>query len=155
MDWIVKAAIVNTIWILWCTQRVPARLVTKFGPDNRAAGTMSRGGFAVFFLVLPLLTAAFMGYIGGMAGQSVPGLSVAMDHFTAGMIVFFSLLAWCIVRSNRNSPARLDTPSFLICMAVMTVFVSIFIRDIPKGPAKSKQASIASERLLTWHPAND
>jgi len=154
MDWIVKAAIVNTIWILLCTQRVPARLVTKFGPNNRAAGTMSRGGFAVFFLVFPLVIAGFMSTIGGVAGQSVPGLAAAMDHFAAGMIVFFSLLAWCIVRSNRNSPARLDTPSFLICMAVMMVFTFIFIRDIPKDKNKQKHASIASERLLTRHSTN-
>jgi hypothetical protein len=146
MDWIVKAAIVNTIWVLWCTQRVPARLVTKFGPNNRAAGTMSRAGFAVFFLVLPLVTAAFMAFIGGVAGQSAIGLAAAMDHFAAGMIIFFSLLAWCIARSNRNSPARLDGASFVVSMIVLMAFTFIFIRDIPKDSGKQNQTSIASER---------
>lgn len=141
MDWIIKAAILNTVWTLWCTQRIPARVVTKFGPNGQPVGWMSRGGFARFFILFPIAIAAFMVYVGRIAGQSLGGLDTAMAHFAAGLSVFFSLLSWCIVRSNRRSPERVDILSLLVSIGVLMVFMFTFIRDISKLSDQTKRAT--------------
>lgn len=147
MDWIIKAAIVNTIWTLWCTQRVPARVVTRFGPNGQAAGWMSRRGFALFSLFFPIALAAFMVFIGGIAGQSAGAIGPAMNHLAAGLILFFSLITWCIVRSNRSSPERIDVLSLLISIVALMAFVFVFIQDVSKVTAPRHASNIpASSR---------
>ena len=139
MKWIIVATAINTVWTLWCALRAPDRLATRFGPSGQPEGSMSRRGFTLFFLLFPLATAAFVVYIGKLS-HTVAGMPTAMNHFAAGMILFFSLLSWCIMRSNRNSPARIDVPSLLLSIVGLMVVMFLSFRDLSTTSAKPKSS---------------
>ena len=141
MVWIIWAAILNTVWTRWCLQLLPARIATRFGANGQAAGSMSRVGFAMFFILFPIGLAVFLRTIGGVAG-SVSGMSTAMDHMAAGMILYFSFLSWCIVRSNRSSPPRIDTSSLVIGIVALVVIISFSMRGLTKSSASRHEAEV-------------
>ena len=132
MAWIIGAAILNTLWTLWCAQLLPARIAIRFGLNGEPDGFASRKGFALFSILFPLATSAFLVYIGGVV-HFAGGVADAMEHLAAGFIIFFSLLSWSIVRSNRRSPARMDYPSLLASVAVLLVFVLLLLGGIFKA----------------------
>ena len=68
-------------------------------------------------------------------------LGTAMEHIAAGLILFFSFLTWCIVRSNKRNPPRIDYPSLLVSVAALLVFVSLSVGGLSKASAKPDHAS--------------
>jgi hypothetical protein len=140
MIWIIAAAIVNTLWTLWCVQLLPARVATHFGLGGQPDGWMSRKGFALFSIFFPLAMAAFMMFV----ARTGPGMEAPMQHLAAGLILFFSGISWCVVRSNRRAPARMDYPSLLLSVAVLLVFVSFSVGDFAKLGKLSHPATNAT-----------
>ena len=108
--------------------------------DLDAESWMSRKGFAAFSIVTPILLSVFLIYIGRTAPEST-GMPMAMEKFAAGFTVFFAFLSWCIVRSNKKSPPKIDYPSLLVSVAVLMVFMALTIGRLPKSSHASSAAS--------------
>ena len=142
MVWITWATILNTLWTVWCLKLLPARIASRFGPNGQVAGTMSRAGFGFFFILFPVAISAFVVYIGSIE-HAVPGMATAMEHMAAGLTIYFSFLSWCIVRSNRNSPARVDMPSLMVGMFVLIAVMFVSLRGLAGSSARTNHASSA------------
>lgn len=140
MGWIVAASIINVLWTLWCVRLLPARVATKFGLGGQPEGYMSRKAFAWFSILFPLPMAYFIVFTTSLA-PGPAGMAAAMDKFAAGFILFFSCISWCLVRSNRKSPPRMDFSSLWISLLALAVFSIYSLSGITKGASKSKQVS--------------
>ncbi|MDR3690227.1 MAG: hypothetical protein P4L46_12665 [Fimbriimonas sp.] len=140
MGWIIGAAILNTLWTLWCVQFLPPRVATKFGLTGQACQWMSRKGFARFSILLPIAISALMLSVG--KGEAIGS---EMERMAAGMILFFSFLTWSIVRSNKRTPPQIDYMSLLISIGVLVLFVSLSVGGIskalnrPSAPSRNSQ----------------
>ena len=147
MVWVIRAAILNTIWTLWCIRLLPPRVAVRFGANGQAEGWISRKGFALFSILFPLAQSAFILYIGRVT-QSVQGMTTAMEHLAAGMILFFSFLSWCIVRSNRRRPARIDFVSLMASLVFLTGILIASLSGLSKTshPPKPTTAPISSSK---------
>ena len=106
---------------------------------------MSRRGFAWFSIIFPLPLAYFILFTSTIAPGPV-GMVPAMEKMAAGISLFFSGISWCIVRSNRRSPARIDYPSLLISLLMLTVFSLYSVSGIASGATKSKMATAPNVR---------
>ena len=96
---------------------------------------MSRKGYAWFSILFPLALSAFLVFIG--RGTLPPGgLPTSMEHLAAATILFFSFLTWCIVRSNRRNPARIDYPSLFVSIAVLLVSISLTVGGLSKASSQ-------------------
>jgi len=131
MAWIIAAAVVNTLWTLWCVRLLPARVATHFGLGGQVDGWMSRKGFALFGILFPLGLAAFLVALGGQTGSSGPGRE-GMEHLAAGLVLFFSCISWTLVRSNRRTPPQCDYPSLFLGLAVLLVFLLLFFSELSR-----------------------
>lgn len=110
---------------------------------------MSRKGFALFSILFPLAMAAFLVvYLGGVLPPE-EGLAAAMEKMAAGFILFFSSISWCLVRSNRNAPPRMDYPSLFIGMVALMVVVVASLSGLPPKKEKGNQASTVLESKAT------
>jgi hypothetical protein len=143
MVWMIGAAILNTLWTLWCVQFLPPRVATHFGLGGQADGWMSRKGYAWFSILFPLALSAFIVFIGGIT-KSAGEMPTAMEHLAAALIVFFSFLSWTIVRSNRRNPPRIDYPSLFVGIAVLLAFTSFWVRGLPKESGQRNRPSSIS-----------
>jgi hypothetical protein len=143
MNWIIGAAVLNTLWTLWCVQFLPPRVATHFGLRGQADGWMSRKGYAWFSILFPLALSAFIVYMGGI-GKSLSELTTAMEHLAAGLILFFSALSWCMVRSNKRNPPRIDYLSLFLSIGALLVYTTYWVGGLPKESGKANHASPAS-----------
>jgi hypothetical protein len=146
MGWIVGAGILNTLWTFWCVQLLPLQVAVRFGTTGQAEGWMSRRGFALFSILFPLAMSAFIVFIGGTA-KAVVGLPTAMEHIAAGLTLFFSFLSWCIVRSNRRVPPRVDYPSLFVSLMVLTASITLSLVGVSTTPDKANQSSVDSSSI--------
>jgi hypothetical protein len=119
MIWILAAAIVNTLWTLWCAQNLPTRVATHFGLGGNPDGWMSRKSFALFGILFPPAMAVFIVVV----SRSDARIQAPMEHVAAGLILFFSAVSWSIVRSNRKTNVRVDYPSLLLSLAAFIAFI--------------------------------
>lgn len=126
------AAILNTIWTLWCVQFLPPRVATHFGIGGQANGWMSRKGFAWFSILFPLALSVFIVFV-GRGTQSKEAMPTEMERLAAGLILFFSFLTWSIARSNKKSPPRMDYPSLGVSIAALLVYVSLWVGGLSKS----------------------
>ena len=113
----------------------------SFGSGGNGEGWTTKRGFALFSILFPVALAAFMVFIGSVA-QFKGELATTMKHLAAELIVFFSLLSWCIVRSNRRTPARIDFPSLLLSIAALTVFILLSIGSFAKLADQKNHLSV-------------
>ena len=143
MNWIIVAAVLNTVWTLWCVQFLPPRVATHFGLRGQADGWMSRKGYAWFSILFPLAMSAFIVYMGRITGS--PGeLPTQMEHLAAVLILFFSFLSWCMVRSNRRNPPRIDVMSLLLSIGLLLVYTSIWVSELPKSGQTNRPSAISN-----------
>ena len=140
MSWIVCATIVNIVWTLWCARLLPSRLATHFGIKGQADRFMSKKGFAWFSILTPIVLSVFLVTLGRTI-PSAEGIEPMMEHLAAGLTIFFAFLTWCIVRSNRKTPPRIDYPSLLLSIAILMTFVSFTIGGLPSSKSSQDRKS--------------
>lgn len=141
MAWIIVATILNTVWTLWCVQLLPPRVATHFALGGQPDGWMSRKGYAWFSILFPLVLSAFIAFVGGLTQDQVD-MTTQMQHLAAALIIFFSFLTWCMVRSNRKTPARIDYPSLILSVAALLLFTTFWVGGLPKGANQRNQAEL-------------
>jgi hypothetical protein len=143
MVWIIGAAVLNTLWTVWCVQFLPARVATHFGLGGQANGWMSRKTFCWFNTLFPLALSAFIVFVGANA-QSSGAMLTEMERLAAGLILFFLFLSWSIVRSNKRNPPQVDYPSLLVGIGALLVYVAVWVGGLPKAVGQPNHPSSIS-----------